>query len=116
MYLVEVTSERLVRGLVPDMSRLRQIPCVGVIVTSQASGAFDFVSRFFAPQSGIDEDHVTGSAHCVLGPWWQSRVGKDQMTAYQASKRGGVVRVTVAGPRVLLGGQAVTTVRGELRC
>lgn len=116
MYLVEVSSDRLVRGMIPDLGRLKPIPCVGVIVTARSIGTYDFISRFFAPQSGIAEDHVTGSAHCVLGPWWAGRVGKQRMLAHQASPRGGVVRVTVAGERVLLGGQAVTTLRGELLC
>ena len=76
--------------------------------------AYDFVSRFFAPGSGIDEDPVTGSAHCALGPYWMAKLGKAEFTAYQASARGGVVRVRVAGDRVILGGQAVTVMRGEL--
>jgi predicted PhzF superfamily epimerase YddE/YHI9 len=86
-----------------------------VIVTAPASTAgFDFVSRFFAPGSGIDEDPVTGSAHCALGPYWAARMGKREFTAYQASARGGVVRVRVEGDRVLLGGQAVTVLRAEM--
>ena len=74
----------------------------------------DFVSRYFAPGAGIDEDPVTGSAHCCLGPYWSEQLGKTEMTAYQASARGGVVRVRMAGDRVLLGGQAVTVMTGEL--
>ena len=80
---------------------------------SDQSG-FDFVSRFFAPASGVNEDPVTGSAHCTLGPFWRERLNKTEFTAYQASPRGGVVKVRVAGDRVLLGGQAVTVLRGEL--
>jgi predicted PhzF superfamily epimerase YddE/YHI9 len=85
------------------------------MVTSRAeAGPYDFVSRFFAPGSGIAEDPVTGSAHCCLAPYWQERLGKAEMVAYQASARGGVVHVRVVGERVMLGGQAVTVMRGEL--
>lgn len=86
-----------------------------MIVTSRASSpGYDFVSRFFAPGAGVPEDPVTGSAHCALGPFWQARLGKNDLVAYQASPRGGVVRVRVAGDRVKLGGKAVTVLRGEL--
>jgi len=114
-YLVEVESEEAVRALLPDHSSLRKVPVRGVIVTAQqAGGEYDFVSRFFAPGSGVDEDPVTGSAHTALGPYWAKRLGKTEFTAFQASARGGVVKVTVAGDRVLLGGQAVTVMTGEL--
>jgi len=114
-YLVEVGSEDEVRALKPDHGRLRQIPVRGVIVTSRASnGNYDFVSRFFAPGSGIDEDPVTGSAHCCLAPFWSQRLKKNAFTAYQASARGGVLRVQLDGDRVKLGGRAVTVLRGEL--
>jgi predicted PhzF superfamily epimerase YddE/YHI9 len=86
-----------------------------VIVTARSDEPrFDFVSRFFAPAFGVNEDPVTGSAHAALGPYWQGRIGKDALLAYQASARGGVVRVRVAGERVRLAGQAVTVLRGEL--
>jgi PhzF family phenazine biosynthesis protein len=114
-YLVEVDSEDAVRGLKPDLAALERIEARGVIVTSRASTAgFDFVSRFFAPRSGVPEDPVTGSAHCALAPFWSERLGRTEMTAYQASPRGGVVRVRFAGDRVVLGGQAVTVLRGEI--
>lgn len=114
-YLVEVDTEATVRNLKPDLVQLATLPVRGVIVTAAAmSGEFDFVSRFFAPAVGVPEDPVTGSAHCCLGPFWRDRLGKDEMVAYQASARGGVVRVRVAGPRVVLRGQAVTVLRGEL--
>ena len=110
-----VESEDAVRSLKPDFSRLREIPVRGVITTSASDDpSFDFVSRFFAPGAGIDEDPVTGSAHCCLGPYWSEQLGKTEMTAFQASARGGTVRVRVNGDRVLLGGQAVTVLRGEL--
>jgi len=113
--LVEVDSEAIVRRLAPDFARLGQIDIRGVIVTARSSTpAYDFVSRFFAPWAGIDEDPVTGSAHCCLGPYWQKRLGKRDFTAYQASPRGGVVHVRVVGDRTFLGGQAVTVLRGEL--
>jgi PhzF family phenazine biosynthesis protein len=114
-YLVEVDDEATLRSLAPDLVLLRTVPARGVIVTSR-SGApeLDFVSRFFAPQSGIDEDPVTGSAHCCLGPFWGERLGKSELVGYQASHRGGIVRVRVGESRVQLGGQAVTVLRGEL--
>jgi len=87
----------------------------GVIVTSRGrNGAYDFVSRFFAPGVGVDEDPVTGSAHCCLTPYWSERLGKNEFTAYQASKRGGMLRVRLVGDRVKLLGRAVTVLRGEL--
>jgi len=99
----------------PDISLLAKVPVRGVIVTSKASSqGYDFVSRFFAPQVGVNEDPVTGSAHCCLAPFWSKRLNKNEMLAYQASARGGVVRVRVSGERVKLGGQAVTVIRGEL--
>ena len=114
-YLVEVASEEIVRSLAPDHALLRTIPVRGVIVTSRASETdADFVSRFFAPGSGIDEDPVTGSAHCCLTPYWSARLGKEEMTAYQASPRGGYVYVRLAGDRVKLRGRAVTILHGEL--
>jgi PhzF family phenazine biosynthesis protein len=114
-YLIEVETEDELRALNPDHARLRTIPVRGVIVTSRSSDPrFDFVSRFFAPGSGVDEDPVTGSAHCALTPYWAKKLGKTEMTAYQASARGGVVHVRLAGDRVKLGGRAVTILRGEL--
>ena len=113
--LVVLRSEDAVRGLKPDFLRLRELASRGVIVTSESDDPrFDFVSRFFAPGVGIDEDPVTGSAHCCLGPYWCERLGKTEMKAFQASLRGGVVNVRVAGERVLLGGHAVTVFRAEL--
>ena len=114
-YLVEVDSEDAVRGLKPDLFALERIEARGIIVTSRATTAgYDFVSRFFAPRSGVPEDPATGSAHCALAPFWGERLGRTAMTAYQASARGGVIRVRLAGDRVVLGGQAVTVLRGEL--
>lgn len=114
-YLVEVDSEESVRSLCPDFTLLRALTARGLIVTALASvGEYDFVSRFFAPGSGIDEDPVTGSAHCCLGPFWSGRLGRTEFVAYQASPRGGVVHVRLAGDRVILGGEAVTVLRSEL--
>src|SRR5437870_2278200 len=114
-YLVELESEETVRGLRPDLALLRQLPVRGIIVTSRCSSRdFDFVSRFFAPASGIDEDPVTGSAHVCLAPYWSGRLGKSSMTGYQASKLGGIVHVRVETDRVILGGNAVTVLQGEL--
>lgn len=113
--LVEVESEAAVRALRPDMTRLRELTRRGVIVTARAADpAYDFVSRFFAPAVGVGEDPVTGSAHCCLGPYWRARLGKSELVGFQASARGGTVRVRCAGDRVFLSGQAVTVLRGEL--
>lgn len=113
--LVELPTEEAVRTLRPDLRRLRTIPVRGVIVTARATGGdAHFVSRFFAPAVGVDEDPVTGSAHCCLAPFWAERLALREMVGYQASARGGVVRVAVQEDRVSLGGQAVTVLRGEL--
>jgi phenazine biosynthesis protein PhzF family len=114
-YLVEIDSEESIRRINPDFSLLATIPMRGVIVTSPSSSTeYDFVSRFFAPQVGVNEDPVTGSAHCCLGPYWGARLGKHETVGYQASSRGGIVRVRMDKDRVYLGGQAVTVLRGEL--
>lgn len=114
-YLVEVESEDVVRKIKPDIGLLQNMAARGVIVTSLAdSDKYDFVSRFFAPNAGVNEDPVTGSAHCCLSPFWSERLGKDELVGYQASARGGVVKVRYTGDRVILGGQAVTVLRGEL--
>jgi len=112
-YIVELDSEQTVRRLKPNFAELEKLPVRGVIVTSEAAD-YDFVSRFFAPGSGIPEDPVTGSAHCCLGPFWSKRLDKTDFVAYQASARGGVVYVRLEGDRVRLGGQAVTVLRGSL--
>jgi predicted PhzF superfamily epimerase YddE/YHI9 len=114
-YLVEAASEEEVRQAQPDLAALKQVDGRGVILTGPSrNGRYDFVSRFFAPAAGIDEDPVTGSAHCCLAPFWAERLGKLDITGYQASPRGGAVRVRVAGERVLLSGQAVLVLRGTL--
>jgi len=115
-YMVEVESEKELRVLRPDHTTLRKVPVRGVIVTARSSTPeYDFISRFFAPGSGIDEDPVTGSAHTALGPYWGAKLGKTQMIAYQASARGGVGRVRLKGNRIILGGQAVTVMHATLR-
>jgi PhzF family phenazine biosynthesis protein len=114
-YLVELASENAVRALSPDLGALERLGKRGVIVTARSDdGKYDFVSRFFAPAVGIAEDPVTGSAHCALGPFWGERLGKQELVGYQASTRGGVVRVRLQRDRAHLGGQAVTVIRGEL--
>jgi PhzF family phenazine biosynthesis protein len=112
---VELESESAVRSLKPDFTRLGRLETRGLIVTSVASGSdYDYVSRFFAPAAGVDEDPVTGSAHCCLGPFWKERLGRDNLLGYQASARGGFVRTRCKGDRVILSGQAVTVLRGEM--
>ncbi len=111
----EVESETELRDLRPDFVRLRDLIPIGICVSARSrSGPFDFVSRFFAPNAGIDEDPVTGSAHCSLTPYWSERTGKSEMLGYQASRRGGAVRVSLEGDRVAIEGRALTVVRGEL--
>ena len=114
-YLVELQDEATVRRLDPNLGTIARVQSRGVIVTARADkGKYDFVSRFFAPQSGVPEDPVTGSAHCALAPYWGSKLGKTELMAYQASARGGELRLRLVGDRVRLGGQAVTVLRGQL--
>ena len=113
-FLVVETAD-VVRSLRPDFRRLAEVPNRGVIVTAASDDPrCDFISRFFAPAAGIDEDPVTGSAHCCLGPYWSEQLGKVELVGYQASSRGGVVKVRVSGDRVILSGKAVTVLSGEL--
>jgi predicted PhzF superfamily epimerase YddE/YHI9 len=112
---VEVASAAEVRAARPDFAALRAVETRGVILTAAADALpYDFVSRFFSPATGIDEDPVTGSAFCALGPFWAERLGKADLLGYQASRRGGTARVVVDGERVKLYGQAVTVLRGTL--
>ncbi len=113
--LVELADEAAVSGLRPDFGELKSIPARGVIATSRSTDpAFDFVSRFFAPRVGVDEDPVCGSAHCCSGPFWASRLGRTELTAHQISARGGVIKVRMNGARMALIGQATTVLRCEL--
>ncbi|QGJ69966.1 Phenazine biosynthesis protein PhzF like [Planctomycetales bacterium 10988] len=112
--LIEVDAEETVRTLRPDFAKLVQVNTRGIMVTCRANDPdYDFISRFFAPAAGINEDPVTGSAHCALGPYWQQRLGKEHLRAFQTSSRGGEVSVHCLGDRVHLSGQAVTTWQGE---
>jgi PhzF family phenazine biosynthesis protein len=114
-WLVQVAGAADVRALRPDVRALAQFDMRGVMVTAHSDDdAHDFVSRWFGPRAGVDEDPVTGSAHCCLGPWWSARLGRDELRGWQASPRGGSVGVRVRGARVELTGRAVTVLRGEL--
>lgn len=114
-YLVEVKSAEVVRRLTPDFKRLAMVDARGVVVTARSDDpTFDFVSRFFGPRAGIDEDPVTGSAHCTLAAYWGRILGKSRMVGYQASKRSGIVTVEIQASRVLLGGEAVIIAEGTL--
>lgn len=114
-YLVEIESEKVLREMQPDFGRLERVSSRGVIVTARSKDPqYDFISRFFGPQVGIPEDPVTGSAHCALAPYWADKLGKESFLAYQASARGGELRVRIEGDRVVIGGQAVTTIAGTL--
>ena len=113
-FLVELESESTVREVKPDFEKLRRAVNVGVIITARGDSKYDFVSRYFACYAGINEDPVTGAAHCMLTPYWSAKLGKDALSAYQASARGGEVGVKFNGDRVVLGGDAVTVLRGSL--
>ncbi|MBE7383271.1 MAG: PhzF family phenazine biosynthesis protein [Leptolyngbya sp. SIO1E4] len=114
-FLVELASEAYVRSLQPDFGMMRTLPVQGVIVTAPADDPkFDFVSRYFAPAIGINEDPVTGAAHCSLTPYWQAKLGKSDLMAQQVSARGGILKVQFQGERVLISGQAVTVLKGLL--
>jgi len=114
-YLVCVENEEEVRSASPNFRALTEIETRGVILTSLSNDdRYDFVSRFFAPAAGIDEDPVTGSAHCCLAPYWSQVLGKQSLVGYQTSQRGGVVHTEGSQDRVELSGQAVTVLAGEL--
>lgn len=114
-FLIELESAESIRQMVPDFGLLRSFGGRGFIVTSRSdSSQYDFISRFFAPAAGVNEDPVTGSAHCCLGPYWARKLGRKELVGYQASARGGVVRVRVGDERVYLGGQAVTVMRATI--
>jgi PhzF family phenazine biosynthesis protein len=114
-YLIEFENEDIIKNMQPDFALLQSLPSWGTIVTAEgSSNGFDFVSRFFAPEKGIPEDPVTGSAHCALGPYWMKKLGKNTFNAYQASERGGVVGVRVENGRVYLTGEAVTVIEGSI--
>lgn len=113
--IVELNHETLVRELVPDFAKVKEIDALSLIVTAKGNPPYDFVSRVFAPRDGINEDPVTGSAHCKLADYWRKKLGKDEFLAYQASPRGGVLGVTVKGDRVHLKGQAVIILEGTLK-
>jgi predicted PhzF superfamily epimerase YddE/YHI9 len=114
-WLVEVGDAGVVRKMAPDFTSLLKVPHGSAIVTSRSDNlAYDFLSRFFAPAVGVNEDPVTGSAHCSLAPFWAARLGRHELIGYQASRRGGVVKVALAGDRVKLRGQAVTVFAGTM--
>ncbi|HLX92230.1 MAG TPA: PhzF family phenazine biosynthesis protein [Puia sp.] len=112
-YMVVANNQAEIENLLPDFGLLNQLESRGTIVTAKGDSA-DFVSRCFFPQSGIDEDPVTGSAHTAMTPYWASKLGKDSMTAIQLSRRRGYLDCTLAGDRVLIGGNAITYLEGEI--
>jgi PhzF family phenazine biosynthesis protein len=115
-WIAELPDESAVVNLRPNLALIRELGLRGLMVTARADRDVDFVSRFFGPSVGIDEDSVTGSAHCCLAPYWSERLGKNQLVGYQASARGGTVKVDHLGDRVELSGRAVTVLEGHLTC
>lgn len=113
-YMAVFRSADEVRALKPDMTRMTQLPLEGVLVTAPGDSDCDFVSRFFVPKHGIPEDHVTGSTHCNLIPFWAERLGNTKMFARQVSQRGGQLYCELRGDRVRIGGHAVTYLTGEI--
>ncbi len=115
-HLIVIEDEKIIRELKPDMNALLESSARGFIVTARSGGKpYDFISRFFAPGAGIPEDPVTGSAHCTLAPYWSEILDKQELLAFQASKRGGVVSMQLKDERVVLGGEAVTVMEAELK-
>ena len=112
--IIELATEEELRSYIPQIDKLEKIDCRGIIVTTKGTGEYDFVSRFFAPKVGVNEDPVTGSAHCKLAHYWQQKLNKNDFKAYQASSRGGEIQISVVGERVHLTGQAVTILKGKL--
>lgn len=110
--IVVLKSEEDLRAIAPDFEKLKQVDARGIIVTAP-SNSYDFVSRFFAPRVGVNEDPVTGSAHCKLADYWSRRLGKNDLSAYQLSQRGGKINIRLQGDRVLLKGKAVTNMEGK---
>jgi predicted PhzF superfamily epimerase YddE/YHI9 len=114
-YLLELPSPAYVRSVQPDFARLKKVPARGVIITAASPHPYDFISRFFAPAVGVDEDPVTGSAHTSLTPYWSAILGKTSLNAFQASSRGGELRLRLNHDRVGISGQAVTVFSGQLQ-
>ena len=114
--LIEVSTPEEVYSASPDFGKLKEVPVRGVIITSRSEKPeFDFISRFFAPAVGVNEDPVTGSAHCVLTPYWSAKLGRTDLTAFQASQRGGILKLAMRKDRVLISGQAVTVIAGDIQ-
>lgn len=119
-YIIELENEEAIHNAKPDYSIMLSLPGWGTIITAQADknglgkDGYDVVSRFFAPEKGVPEDPVTGSAHCAIAPYWQNKLGKSTLKAYQASERGGTLLLEVIGDRVTLTGTGVTMMAGEM--
>jgi len=112
-YIVELSSAAEVRNFIPDIHLLKDHRCV-ITSRGEEGSPYDFISRYFAVPVGFLEDHVTGTAHCSLAPYWAARLGKQEFFAYQASPRGGELKIVLTGDRVLLGGEAVTVIEGRI--
>lgn len=114
-YLAVYESDEFIKKVNPDYGYLKKLDCRGLIISAKStSDKYDFVSRFFAPNSGIDEDPVTGSAHCCLSPYWSNVFGRKELTGYQASPRGGIVHTKLENDKVVLSGNALTVMKSEI--
>lgn len=112
-YLVELDNEEAVHNAIPNLEYITKLDGNGLIITSLGSGKYDFVSRYFAPKIGVDEDYVTGSAHCALASYWQEKLNKNNFMAYQDSERGGEIKLTIDGDYVQLTGSCITLLNGK---
>jgi PhzF family phenazine biosynthesis protein len=113
-YILEVENEEMVHSVMPDLEAMKGLEGAGVVVTSRGSNKYDFVSRYFAPKIGVNEDYVTGSAHCALASYWSEQLHQTQFSAYQDSERGGEINVEVSGDTVKLAGDCLTLLKGEM--
>lgn len=111
--IIELENAKAVRTFKADPARINQVDCRGVIVTAKGDKQYDFISRFFCPRVGVNEDPVTGSAHCKLADYWQKKLNKQEFLAYQASQRGGELLLNVKGDRVNITGNAITIMQGN---
>lgn len=113
-YILELENQDMVHNVIPNLEAIRELEGPGIIITSRGTEKYDFVSRYFAPKIGINEDYVTGSAHCALASYWSERLNKEEFIAYQDSERGGEIKLKIKGDKVELIGNCVTLLKGHI--